>query len=102
MNESSDAPVGVEVNLVAAAWKHGFMVLLPGVPRVGEHLTFAVPHRRGQGRYVVSRVEWFYRGLGWRGSGPSRAGYAVISRRASSERLSCDPISATPTRRPST
>jgi hypothetical protein len=38
--------------------KSGFSVLLPEVPRPGDLLTFALKHRRGQGRYVVQRVEW--------------------------------------------
>ena len=56
-------PEGVEVKLLSDAWTSGFVVSLPGISRVGENVTFAVPRRRGRGRYVVSKVEWFYRGL---------------------------------------
>lgn len=36
----------------------GFSMLLPEVPRPGDFLTFALKHRRGQGRYAVKSVEW--------------------------------------------
>jgi len=50
---------GVPVTLSGLrGYSGGFLVLLPEVPRPGDQLTFALKRRRGQGRYVVTSVEW--------------------------------------------
>jgi hypothetical protein len=60
--ERDALPEGVPVTLKGPAFSGGFLVLLPGIPRVGEHLTFALARRRGQGRYRITSVEWIYKG----------------------------------------
>lgn len=62
MDRRDALPEGVPVILKSPVWRGGFHLLLPGIPRVGEHLTFALKYRRGQGRYRVSHVEWICTG----------------------------------------
>lgn len=41
-----------------------FSALLPEVPRPGDVVLFRLKHRRGQGEYLVTRVEWIVGGYG--------------------------------------
>ena len=41
-----------------------FSALLPEVPRPGDVLSFRLKYKRGQGEYLVTRVEWVVGGYG--------------------------------------